>query len=284
MSSFPRSVWRIVQAAREENLTGEAARIAYHFFLSVWPLFLGLFALTGILGGQAAFDLIISRFQEFLPGDATRFLERYVHEITGKQRPDMLSLGIILTLWSGSNIFAALIEGLNEMYDIEEGRPWWKRRLLSVVLLLFGSVLLTGGAAAILAGSEILAALGLRAAYFGILRWPLAFVLVVALLWLIYYFLPNRDQAMSKLYVLVGALVGGALWVLTTAGFRLYVANFGSYDRTYGFVGAVIVLLIWMFLTALTVLIGGEVAMSLEQGVHQEERTSPNPNAKEAHG
>ncbi|MGH7550879.1 MAG: YihY/virulence factor BrkB family protein [Gemmatimonadota bacterium] len=124
---------------------------------------------------------------------------------------------------------------------------------------------------------------GLLWAAYDVLRWPLAFVLIVALLCLIYYFLPDRDQRPSRVYVLIGALVGGALWVLTTLGFRLYVANFGSYDRTYGLVGAVIVLLIWMYLTALTVLVGGEVASSLEQKAHERTR-STHPNRKEAHG
>lgn len=264
MNAFLRRLRTLVERARRENLTREAAGIAYYFFLSIWPLSLGLFALTGILGGEAAFDLIMGRFQEFLPGEATRFLERYVREITARRRPDMLSLGIVLTVWSGSNIFTALIEGLNAMYDVEEGRPWWKRRLLGMALLLCASVLLTAGATAILAGSEIVAGLGLGTLY-DRLRWPFAFILVVALLWLIYTFLPDRDQRGSRGSVLIGAAVGAGLWVLTTLGFRLYVANFGSYDRTYGLVGAMIVLLIWMYVTALAILVGGEVASSLEK-------------------
>lgn len=268
--SMARGVWRIVQEAREDNLTGESAKVAYYFFLSIWPLFLGLFAFTGIFGGQPAFDWIMGQLQTLLPEEPTRFLEQYVRELTTERRPDMLSVGILLTFWSGSNIFAALTDGLNVMYDIEEGRSWWKRRAMAIGLLLAASVLLTVGAASILAGHEIIERLGLASVYNWV-RWPLAFLLLTALLWLVYYYLPDRDQGMSLKWVSVGAVVGSTLWVVTTTGFRLYVANWGSYGETYGLVGAIIVMLIWLYLSALTILFGGEVAVSLEQKVHLED-------------
>lgn len=260
-------VWRIVLEARDDNLTGEAAKVAYYFFLSIWPLFLGLFAFTGIFGGQPAFEWIMGWITALLPEEPTRFLERYVRELTAESRPDMLSVGILLTFWSGSNIFAALTDGLNVMYDIEEGRSWWKRRAMAVGLLLAASVLLTVGAASILAGQEIIDGLGLSEVY-NWARWPVAFLLLTALLWLVYYHLPDRDQGMSLRCVTIGAVVGSTLWVLATTGFRVYVSNWGTYGETYGFVGSILVMLIWLYLSALTILFGGEVAVSLEQKVH----------------
>ncbi|MBW3660597.1 MAG: YihY/virulence factor BrkB family protein [Gemmatimonadetes bacterium] len=268
--TMARGVWRIILEAREDNLTGESAKVAYYFFLSIWPLFLGLFAFTGIFGGQPAFEWIMNWVTTLLPEEPTRFLEQYVSELTTESRPDMLSVGILLTFWSGSNIFAALTDGLNTMYDIGEGRTWWKRRAMAIGLLLVASVLLTAGAASILAGHEIIAGLGLASVY-NWLRWPMAFLFLTALLWLVYYYLPDRDQGMSLKYVSVGAVVGSSLWVLTTTAFRLYVSNWGSYSRTYGLVGGMIVILIWLYLTALTILFGGEVAVSLEQKIHLEE-------------
>lgn len=270
-----KGIWRIVLEAKEDNLTGESAKAAYYFFLSIWPLFLGLFALTGIFGGQSAFEWIMGWIKALLPEEPTAFLERYVRELTAESRPDMLSVGIVLTFWSGSNIFAALTDGLNVMYDVEEARSWWKRRAIAIGFLLAASVLLTVGAASILAGHEIIAGLGLAPVY-NLLRWPLAFVLLTALLWLVYYVLPDRDQGMSLKWVTVGAVVGSTLWVLLTTGFRLYVANWGTYGETYGLVGSIIVLLIWLYLSALTILFGGEVAVSLEQGIHRvDEGTDP---------
>lgn len=267
---FATGVWAIVREAQDDKLPGEAAKAAYYFFLSIWPLFLGLFAFTGIFGGQAAFDWIMGWLKAFLPEESTRFLERFVRDITEGSRPDMLSVGILLTFWSGSNIFGSLADGLNTMYDIEEGRSWWKRKGLAIVLAMLAAILLTAGAAAILAGAEILGFLG-AAEGWNALRWPLAFLMLTALLWLVYYWLPDRDQNLSKRYVTIGALVGAALWVMATTGFRLYVVHLGSYGETYGFVGSVLVMLIWLYLSALTILFGGEVAVSLEQGLHEDD-------------
>lgn len=257
----------LIQEARADHVTGEAAKVAYYFFFSLWPLLLGLFAFAGIFGGEETYEWIVQRVREILPSDATRILERYVAQVVMEERPDMLSLGIVLTLWSGSNIFSSLADALNVMYDLSEGRSWWRRHAMSLGLLVAACVLLTAGASAVLAGSEIADALGWGPA-FAVLRYPLAFLALTALLWLVYYVLPARDQNVAKRWVTAGALVGAGLWLLVTTLFRLYVANWADYG-SYGLVGAVLVLLLWLYLTALSILVGGEVAVSLEQGVHR---------------
>lgn len=254
----------IFREAMADGITGEAAKAAYYFFLSFFPLILALFAFTGILGGQEAFEWIMAWLHRALPGEAAEYLEAFVGEVTGESRPGMLSFGIVLTLWAASNVFAILAAGLNRMYDIEEDRPWWKRRLIALAALLVGLVLLTSAAVSLLAGPALIDLFGLGR-FWSWLRWPLAFVLLVFMLWLVYFLLPARDQSGAWRPVLVGAATGAALWVLGTLGFRLYVANFGSYSTTYGVVGGIIVLLIWLYLTALTILFGGEVAATLEQ-------------------
>lgn len=274
MRGFLRGTWAIVQEARADNLTGEAAKAAYYFFLSLWPLLLGLFAFTGIFGGEPAFQWIMAQVTSALPSEPTRFLEGFVREITAEERPDVLSLGVILTLWSGSSIFVSLAEGLNRIYDIEEGRTWWKRRLIAIGMLLVAAVLLSVGATGILAGEQVLRRLGLGGAW-NVARWPLAYLAIAALAWLIYYYLPNREQRMSIRYVTIGALVGTGLWLVVTTAFRLYVGSWGDYGRTYGLVGGIIVLLIWLYLTALAILFGGEVAVSLEQGIHTKGQEAP---------
>ncbi len=273
MGRFLRTTWSIIKAARSDNITGEAAKAAYYFFLSLWPFLLGLFAFTGIFGGEPAFDWIMGWITRALPREPTRFLQEFVREITLEGRPEVLSLGVILTLWSGSSVFVSLADGLNRMYDVREGRAWWKRRLIAMALLLCAFVLVPLGATAILAGAGILERFGLGSAW-NVARWPLAWLALTALAWLIYYHLPNRKQRMAIRYVTIGALVGTLLWILVTFGFRLYVSNWGSYGSTYGVVGGILVLLIWLYLTALAILFGGEVAVSLEQGVHRRRRAS----------
>ncbi len=184
--------------------------------------------------------------------------------MTGESRPGILSFSILFTLWSASNIFAILADGLNRMYDIEEGRPWWKRRLIALAAMLVGTVLLVGGSVALLAGPELVSFLGLDAAL-KVLRLPLAILMLALLMWLVYFVLPDRDMRSSAKPTAIGALVGTGLWLAATLGFRFYVTQFGTYSQTYGFVGGIIVLLIWLYLTGLAILFGGEVAATLEQ-------------------
>lgn len=257
-------VRRTFTEARADNITGEAAKVAFYLFLSLFPLILVLFSLTGLVGGDAAFTLIMERIEAAVPPETAQYLERFVRQVTEQRRPAVLSVGLLLTLWAASGGFAAFGDGLNTMYGIAETRSWWKKRAIALGVLLASVVLLLGGALLILAGPEAIGALGLSTVW-DVLRWPLAFALIVALLWLIYLTLPNRDQSGVKTETLIGAVVGAALWLLATAGFRFYVANFGSYGETYGFVGAVIVLMLWLYLTAVATLLGGEVASVLER-------------------
>ncbi len=266
-----RTLWKVTRLAIREaiadRITGEAAKAAYFFFLSLFPLILAVFALTGLAGGDSAFRWIMARLEESLPGQAAHYLEQFVRQITGEQRPGILSFSVLLILWSASNVFAILTEGLNHMYDLEETRAWWKRRLLALVTLLVATVSLIGSTLIVVSSPRLFRLVGLAglAAVWESLRWPAALVLMTAFMWLVYLLLPNRRQRHSVGPTLVGAVVGTLLWSGATLGFRVYVSHFGSYSQTYGFVGGIIILLLWLYLTGLAVLFGGEVAATLEQ-------------------
>lgn len=255
---------KIFREAQKDRLTSEAAKAAYYFFLSFFPMVLALFAFTGILGGDRAFDWIMNQLYAALPGDAADYLSRFVLEVTGESRPGLLSFALLLTVWSASNVFVAITDGLNVMYDLEERRTWWKRRAIALVGLVASVILLSAATTALIAGPELISLLRLDA-FWHVLRWPLAFVMLTLMMWLIYYLLPNRDQGRAWGPTLIGALTGSGLWVLGTLGFRLYVANFSNYSKTYGFIGGIIILLLWLYLTAAAILFGGEVAATLEQ-------------------
>lgn len=253
-----------VREAIRDDLAGEAAKMAYFFFLSLFPLVLIVFALTGIVGGDDAFVYLTNAAEAVVPGSAWQFVQELIREITERERPGALSVGIVLTLWGASNGIASLTMALNRVYDLHEGRGWWKRRALAIVILAVGTILLVLGATALVLGVTWLGGPRL-ASLWNVLRWPLAFVLVAATIWLAYYVLPARDQRGALAETAVGALVATTGWMLATAAFGLYVNNFARYGRTYGAIGAIIVLMIWFYITALAVLFGGELAALLEQ-------------------
>jgi membrane protein len=256
-------VREIIHGALHHRLNGEAAKTAYYLFLSLFPLLLVVFALTGLAGGHRVFALIATRLEQAAPRDAALFLERLVRGVTDSRRPDILSLGIVLALWTGSNIFVALIQGLNRICEIQEHRRWWRRRLVAIGALVASLALLMASALLLLAGGRLGAAIGLGPSL-TVVRYPLTFVLLALLLAFLYSVLPDRPRRPELGSLAAGALVGAAVWYLATAGFRFYIEHVKDYDHAYGFVGAVIVLLLWLYLAAYAALIGCEVVAALE--------------------
>jgi membrane protein len=257
IQTIGREAWR-------DDIAGESAKAAYYFFLSLFPAIIALFAFTGILGGRQAFDTIMAFLRDAMPGEAANYLGRFVQEITGRERPGMLSLGLLLTVWSASNIFATLAEGLNVMYDLDESRSWWRRKAIAIAAMVVSLAMFLAGATAVLAGPTIIESLNLPQVWHA-LRWPLAFLLVAAVIWVIYYWLPNHERSPSARSTLAGAVCAATLWTAATLAFNLYVTHFGSYSKTYGVIGGIMVLLLWLYFTAFSVLFGGEVAATLEQ-------------------
>jgi membrane protein len=265
---------RTVSDAVDDNITGEAAKAAYYFFLSLFPMILAMFAVTGLFGGDAAFQRIMDWLATAMPEDATGFLEGFVREITDQRRPGALSLGIILTLWAASNFFAALGDGLDAMFGSRDQSSWVRKRLKSLLLMFVGGALLYASAAVLVAGPQIMAGLGL-ATVLQWLAWPIVFVALVGLLWLIYYVLPARDQTVIRRELLIGAAVGTGLWLLATAGFRMYVSNFADFGRMYGVLGGIIILMLWLYITSLAILFGGEVAHVLAEDRERDQGSAP---------
>jgi membrane protein len=255
---------RVVLEAVDDNITGEAAKATYYFFLSLFPMILVTFALTGMLGGEAAFDHIMAWLGSAMPDEATTMLEAVVREVTHQRNPGALSIGLVMTLWAASNYFAALGDALDTMFGVRDRSSWLRKRLKAFLLMVLGAGLLIGSAVALLAGPEITHALGIRQ-FFAWLAWPLVFAALVGLFWLTYYILPAHDQASIRRELLIGAVVGTGLWLLATVLFRLYVSGIADFGRMYGFIGGIIVLLLWLYITTLAVLLGAEVAHVLAE-------------------
>jgi len=258
-----RFAWAVWRKSRRDRVSGEAARLAFFFFLSIFPFLMVVFALTGILAGEVAFSQIMALLDVVAPPEAARVLERFVRQVTNQTRPDVLSLGLLLYLWAGSNIFTTLSEALDAVYDVKQRRSWLRRRLLSVTLMGSAAGFLALAAVSLMTAPRLLREMGVPP-LLEVAAWPLAFVSMALLIGLALSLLPSRGQRQARREVWTGALFGAALWCAVTLVFRAYVTNVRNYSATYGIMGAAIVLLLWLYLTALVVLVSGEVAAALE--------------------
>ena len=263
--SLPGRVWA---EFKKDDISGQAAKVAYYFFMSLPPALMAVFAMTGIFGGPEFANTVSTRLQSALPAEAAGLVNEFVSQVVLEQKPGLLSVGLLLALWSASNVFNSMEDTLNVAYGVEEKRGWVKKKLIALGVLLAVAVLFLAGSAALLAGPAISDALGLGGvgrALWAVAQWPLAFLLIASAFWIIYYVLPSKDQSSCKKTLFKASAVAAALWLLATFAFRLYVANFSSYSATYGFIGAVIVLLLWMYVTSLVILLGGEIAAEMER-------------------
>jgi membrane protein len=258
----------------EDNVLSLAAANAYNFFFSLFPIFLFLAPLIGLIGDEhEVFNELLRQLRRMVPAEAFALVEGVVRDVVfAPGAPGLVSVGALLALWSGANIFSSLMDALNAAYDVEkDDRPYWKKKLIAIACLLGIGGLFVLATAIMLAGGDVVDALSDRLGIgtTGRLVWAgvqyaAAFAILVATAWAVYYYLPCVRQ--SKKHALAGAIVATLLWVVVTMGFRLYVQNFGSYNKTYGTIGGVIVLLTWMYLSMVVLLTGGELASELQKG------------------
>jgi membrane protein len=257
---------RLFTRLTQHDISGEAAHVAFFAFLSFPPTIISVFALTGLFGGPETAAWLTAELRGALPPEAGGVVEEFVEQVVATPQPGLLSLGLALTLWAASNVFAALGRSLDMAYGITVGRFFLKQRLIALGVMLIFAVLFLAGSITLIAGPAItrgLRMLGFMDHVWAIAQWPLAFVLITAAFWFAYYILPVRDQRREKRRLLIGAMVAAALWMIATVGFRIYVENFGNYSETYGILGTMIVILMWMWISMLVVLLGGEVAAQL---------------------
>src|SRR5829696_5902951 len=266
-------VKKTVKEIGEDRIPSLAAETAYYFFFSLFPLLLFLTPLLGLVGnGQQLMESMLGRLSTTMPADTLSLLRRVLGEIiTSSGNAGIMSVGVLLAGWSGSNIFGSLMGALNVAYDVQETRPWWKKQLLRVGVLLIAGGIMIVATTIFLEGERVarwvgsLLGLGDAAvAAWTVLQLVLAVALLVTLGAIVFKLLPNVQQRWS--HVFVASAMTTVLWIVATLIFRFYVQNFGSYNKTYGTIGGVIILLTWMYYSMFVVLIGGELAAELHKG------------------
>lgn len=259
---------------KKNDISLLASAQAYHYLLSIVPLLMVCFALIPYFHIQP--DDAISFISKILPSEMGQIFKENIISLVQDRQGGLLTVGIIGALWSASNGINSFIKSVNMAYDVEESRNFILVRLIAlgltllmiaslvvaIVLPIFGQVLFD------FIQSEIGFSSSLGVIY-GILRWVVSFVVLTLLLMLLYRIAPNKRLPFK--HILPGAVAAGILWLVISAGFSIYVGNFGSYSVTYGSLGGIIILMIWFFLTAFILLIGALVNVLYHQRRKQEE-------------
>jgi membrane protein len=223
-----------------------------------------------------------------MPLEAHRLVRNYIDSLLAQPRSGVLSFGILFALWTASNSVTAICDALNHAYGVEEGRPFWKVRALAILLTIGLSVFLIASIVLLMFGPQIGGHIADRVGFgeifqtaWNILRWPVILVLVTTAVAIIYYYAPDVEQRWQ--WITPGSLFAVFMWIVLSLGFSYYVNNFGSYDKTYGSIGAIIVLLTWMYASGLVILVGGVINAQIEHanpaGKSPGEKRQPRPPA-----
>ena len=263
-------VWREMSY---DDIFNRAAILGFYFMLALFPLLLCLTALLGLFAqaGTELRDNLFSYLARVAPRSAYALIYETVNEVSEGGSRGKLTFGLLASVWAASNGMLAVVDTLNMAYRVREARPWWKARLVAAALTLALAVLVVSALALVLYGGQIAEALsgplglggGFTAAW-GVLRWLFVLGFVLLAFGLIYYFAPNLHEQKFR-WVLPGMVVGVALWLAGSLGFRLYLRYFNTYNAVYGSLGAVIVLMLWFYLTGAAILVGGEVNSEIER-------------------
>jgi membrane protein len=263
---------RTVREFKEDNLTDWAAALTYYGVLSVFPMLIALVSLLGLVG-KSATQPLIDNLGKVAPGPASQIFTSAIQNLQSNRGAAGLAfiLGIAIALWSASGYVAAFMRASNAIYDVEEGRPIWKtlptRVLTTLVLVLMLAavavgVTFTGGLAQ--QAGKLLGIGSSAITVWNIAKWPVILLIVITMFAILYWAAPNVKHPKFR-WVSPGGTVGLALWIIASAAFAFYVAAFGSYNKTYGALGGVVVFLVWLWISNIAVLLGAEFNAELER-------------------
>lgn len=254
---------RAVRDFSADSMTTYAAALAYRIVFSLFPFLLFLVALLGFLQIPQLFEWMREQAALLVPGEAMDQVNSVIDELQ-TPRGGLVSIGIVLALWSASVGVMSLIEALNVAYDVAERRPAWRLYLLSVLYTVGLALLMVGAAALMVLGPQaagwVSARLGLDAVFvllWNWARWPLAVLLLMLVISVVYYVGPNVRQRFR--FITPGAILSVVVWIAASVAFGFYVQNFADYSATYGSIGAVVILMLYFYLSAAVLLFGAEI-------------------------
>ncbi len=251
-----------------DDMTTYASALAYRGIFSLFPFLLFLIAMLGMLDLQNFFTWLREQVSLVLPPDALDLVNPVIDQMQ-EQKSGLLSVGILVALWSASVGIRSLMNAMNKAYDVKEGRPTWKLMLLAVGYTIGLAFILLAAAGLMVTGPQVMewlaAQVGLKEIVVILwtwLRWPVIVILMMLVLALLYYVMPDVEQEFR--FITPGSVLAVVVWIAASVGFGIYVQNFGNYDATYGSIGAVIVLLLYFYISAAVLLFGAEMNAVIE--------------------
>ncbi|GAB3384219.1 YihY/virulence factor BrkB family protein [Azotobacter armeniacus] len=276
----------------DDEMPTYASALAFQMFFSLFPFLLFLIALIGFFDLQNFFDWLQQQAALLLPAEVMDQVNAVITQFQ-TERVGLFSVGIVVALWAASAGVRSTMLAMNKAYDVEEGRPAWKRIPLSVLYTIGIALMLLSAAGLMLIGPEVMSWL---AGWVGLeqlivtlwtwLRWPVAILLLVLAVALIYYVAPDVEQRFR--FITPGSVLAVLVWIAASLGFGFYVRNFGNYDATYGSVGAIMVMLLYFLISSAVLLFGAEMNAVIEhrhpEGKNPGEKQNPddqNPDEKQ---
>jgi len=265
------AVKRTVREFQVDNLKDWAAALTYYSVLSIFPALLVLISLVD-LAGPGTIQTLLRNLGQVVPGSVSQILATAIENLrqTRGSAGVLASVGLAVALWSASNYIAAFMRASNAIYDVPEGRPVWKTLPIRIAVTVVVMVLLAASAVAVVAtgglADRIGRLLGLGSTVvtvWDIAKWPVLLLVVSFMFALLYWASPNARQGFR--WVTPGGILAVVVWVAASAAFALYVANFGSYNKTYGSLAGVIIFLVWLWLSNTAILLGAELNAELER-------------------
>ncbi len=277
--TLPQLARRVVGEMDENNLVGRASELAFDFLFALFPLILLMVTLFGLLFASRSAELqnnLLSYFADFLPPAAFQLLGGTVTEVATHASGGKLTFGVVTALWCASGGVGSIISALNLAYNVRESRSWFRVRAIAVALTLLISILLLSALLIVLVSGRVLDWIGteLRLQHIIVVlwktvQWPAAILFITLSYSVIYYWGPDLKQHRRWHWITPGSAFGVSLWLLASVGFRIYLRFFNSYSASYGSLGAVMILLVWLYVTGLAFLIGGQINAEIESAAMQ---------------
>lgn len=265
---------KTIREFSSDQCTDIAAALTYFAVLSIFPGLIAIFSLLGVIGqGQAASDAVLDIVEQVAPGDTADTIRGPIEQIAGSPAAGFaLITGILLAIWSASGYVGAFSRAMNRIYEIEEGRPFWKLKPTQLLVTVIAIGLLVVAAIILVVSGPVTEAVGtalglgeVAQTIWSIAKWPVLAFIVVLIVAILYYATPNAKQPKFR-WISIGALLAIIVLAVATLAFGFYVANFSNYDRTYGSLAGIIIFLLWLWIANLALLFGAEFDAELERG------------------